>query len=357
LAVDGREGPEIAARRRGTAVAEDSCMNGSNLLALSLILAAACGSVETGDPPDLADHTPDGGAPAGGPPSVVAVEPPSGSVVDEDLAIVITFSEPMDRATVEGSIDFPGAGDPTFAWNQDSTEVTASLHWPYRAGDDPAEVPPGTFEIVIDGEASDAGGAPLAGGDLTLEYRQRYRRITTSFSYLPSLTGNCFQECAGTWTWFAAGERSADPTVASRGFLTVPFDLPDGIQIERAALATEIQQVIDNPFSFGDLYIDHVQFDAINASEYNERGTGLGVLFARADAPAAGDAALHDVTDAFISDYEHRVERNHRTQYRIRFPHDLAEDPSYDAWHSDGSWDVVQMVVAATSVDVTYLLE
>jgi hypothetical protein len=319
------------------------------LLLLSLALVA-CGSVDTGGPPD-SDHTADE------PPMVVAVDPPAGSLVDEAVAISITFSEPMDRASVESALRFPGEEAPGLAWNQDGSEVTVSALLPYPEGSDPDQVEPIVFEIVLAAGAADEAGEPLDGGDLALDYRLRYRRITAGFPFSQTLSGNCDEACAGNFTWFAAGERSADPTRATRGFVTIPFDLPDGIAIERAELATEIEQITDNPFSFGDLMIDHLVFDAFTGDLYGRRGTGLGVLYARDDTPAVGDAVLVDVTEVFTADYQHRAARQNRSQYRVRFPHDLSEDPSYSTYHSDGVMDLVQLLRPATSLSVTYLVE
>ncbi|HEY8146161.1 MAG TPA: hypothetical protein VIG06_25950, partial [Kofleriaceae bacterium] len=263
---------------------------------------------------------------------------------------------PMDRASVEAAIHFPGGAAPSFEWSEDGSQVTASRLVPYPEGSGPEQVEPGVFHVVLSAGAADAGGDPV-GGALELEYTLRYRRITTAFPFSQTLSGNCDSACSGNFTWFAAGERSSDPTVATRGFLTIPFDLPDDIEIERAELATEIEQILDNPFSFGDLMIDHVVFDAFAGDVYGRRGAGLGVLYARADMPAVGDAVLLDVTEVFIGDYEHRAERQSRSQYRIRFPHDLAEDPSYPTYHSDDAWDIVELLRPATSLAVTYLVE
>ena len=329
-------------------------MNRTLVLLLSLALFA-CGSVDSGGPPD-SDHTADGGGSSAAPPTVSAVAPPTGSKLTEDVAITITFSEPMDRASVEAAIDFPGGPAPSFEWSEDGSEVTLSRLVPYPEGSDPAEVEPRVVQVVLAAGAADAGGDPL-GDPLELEYTLRYRRITAAFPFSQTLTGNCDSACAGNYTWFAAGERSSDTTVAVRGFVTIPFDLPDGIAIENAELATEIEQILDNPFSFGDLMIDHMVFDAFANDLYGRRATGLGVLYARADMPAVGDPVQHDVTDVFKGDYENRIARQNRSQYRIRFPHDLAEDPSYPTYHSDGDWDMVELLRPATWLAVTYLVE
>jgi hypothetical protein len=358
-----RETRGIARRPGGTTVAVALAMNRTTLV--FFLAFTACGTVDTGEPSDPVDHgTPDGGA-ASSPdpvpnvaPAVLAVDPPAGSIVDEDVSLAITFSEPMDRASVEAAIEFPGATEPTFTWNPDSTEVTAARAVPYPEGSDPDQVAPRTFEVVVGAAATDSEGEALAGGALGLDYTLRYRRITEQYGYATSLTGNCFEGCdSGPWTWLAAGERSSDFTAATRGFVTLAHNLPDGIDIEHAELSTEIERIEDNPFSFGDLYIDHMVFSAINATAYDQRGVALGVLFARAATPAVGDSVVLDVTDRFITDYDNRVARAYRSQYRIRFPHDLHEDPAYTTYHSDGTWDLLALKREETHLTVTYLIE
>jgi len=325
-----------------------------------LLAFTACGSVDTGSP-DV-DHTsPDGGTNTepvpGVAPAVVAVDPPSGSVVDEGVSITITFSEPMDAAAVEGAISFPSAAAPVFEWNEDGNEMTASGLIPYPEGYDPNTVAARSFEVALGAGATDTDGDALDGGALALDYTLKYRRITQVFDFSQTLSGNCDAVCAGNYTWLAAGERSSDPTVTTRGFLTIPFNLPEGILVEEAGLHSVIEGITDNPFSFGDLMVDHVIFDAISGPAFSARGSAIGVLYARDDMPEVGDPASIDVTDRFADDYEHRATRGNRTQYRLHFPHDLAGDPAYTAYHSDGAWDILQLLRDGTQLSVTYLIE
>lgn len=335
----------------------------NRIIPLALLSLIACGAVETGGPPDSIDHTePDGGVSPdpvpGVAPAVVAVDPPAGSVVEEDVAIAVTFSEPMDQAAVEAAITFPGITDPSFEWNPDGTEVTASRRVPYPEGSDPDTVAPRTFEIALGAGARDQDGESLEGGALALDYTLRYRRITQAFPFSQTLSGNCFLPCSGTWSWVVAGENMSDTTVTNRGFLTIPFDLPDGIVVEKAVLDTAIELVTGDPFGeLGDLLVDDVTFSAINDISLYGRGNSLGALFAADQHPGAGATASFDFTEAFADDYEHRAERSYRTQLRLRFLHDNPEDPAYDSYHSDGNQDVVRLLRDATSLSVTYLVE
>jgi len=337
-------------------------MNRTSLLVL-LLASAACGTVDTGEPPDpVVDHTPDGG-PTGSPdpvpnvaPTVLAVDPPAGSVVDEDVALIITFSEPMDHTSVEAALSFPGSTPPGFEWNQDGNQVTASRRVAYPEGADPAQVEPRSFDILLAAGASDLDGEPL-GEELVVDYTLHYRRITTAFPFSQTLSGNCFLPCSGTWSWVVAGENSSDTTVTNRGFLTVPFVLPADITVEAASIETAIEAMTGDPFGeLGDLIVDDVTFSAITDQSLYGRGKALGSLYLAADHPGPGVTATFDVTAAFADDYAYRAERSYRTQFRIRFLHDSPEDPTYDSYHSDGKQDVVRLLRDATSLSVTYLI-
>ena len=338
-------------------------MDRKTLLAF-LFSLAACGAVETGGPPDTIDHSgPDGGG-ATSPdpipdvaPTVVAVDPPSGSRVTEDVAIAIRFSEPMDPASVEAALGFPGSAAPAFSWSPDGTEVTVSGTVPYPEGSSAQQVEPADFEVELAAAAADQSGDSLD-GVLTLQYTLRYRRITQAFPFSQTLSGNCFLPCSGTWTWVVSGENSSDTTVTNRGFLTIPFNLPADISVEAAVLHTEVEAMTGNPFGeLGDLLVDDVLYDAIDDNSLYARANGLGALLTEAQHPGVGTTASFDLTDAFADDYEHRAERSSRTQLRLRFLHDSPEDPSYDSYHADGNQDVVRLLRDETRLRVTYLIE
>lgn len=332
-------------------------------LIVALLVFTACGSVDAGQPDPIDHTTPDGGGTSpepvpGVPPAVVAVDPPSGSVVEEEVAVTITFSEPMDRAAVEEAIAFPGAAAPTFEWNGDGTEVTASRQVAYPQGSDPAQTGPRQFQVTLAAGAVDEDGEPIDGGALALDYTLRYQRISEEFPFSQTLSGNCFLPCSGTWTWVVAGENMSDTTVTNRGFLTIPFDLPDGIVVEEAVLETAIDLVTGNPFGeLGDLLVDDVTFTAITDQSLYGRGNSLGALFTADQHAGAGATTSFDFTEAFADDYEHRADRSYRTQLRLRFLHDNPEDPSYDTYHSDGNQDVVRLLREDTRLTVTYLVE
>ena len=134
---------------------------------------------------------------------------------------------------------------------------------------------------------------------------------------------------------------------------------PNGARPEMAGPSDDLIQRLAGRIVLviGDLMVDHVIFDAISGPAFSARGSAIGVLYARDDMPEVGDPASIDVTDRFADDYEHRATRGNRTQYRLHFPHDLAGDPAYTAYHSDGAWDILQLLRDGTQLSVTYLIE
>jgi hypothetical protein len=325
---------------------------------LPVAAAGACGSVEASDPIE-GDHRADGGS-AGDPddqvaPEIVAISPEPGSTVLEDFSMVITFSEPMDAASVERAFVLPERADPVFTWNPTGDQLTVEPRARYPQSDDPARR---VVDVGVGAGATDRSGNAL-GADHTVGYTLQYARLEAVFPFAQTLSGNCYAgyTASSAYTFFMAGENVNDPDRASRGFLTIPFSLPDEAVIERAVLQTEIEYLEGDPFGFGDLTIDDVEFTAINGTSFAAAGSDLGVLFAAQPAPAVGDRASLVVTGSFADDYAHRVERGHRTQFRIRFPHDDPADPAYSSVHADQIDDQVRLLRPQTTLTVTYLVE
>ena len=89
-------------------------------------------------------------------PSVVpSLTTPRGSNVNLTPAIVITFSEPMDQASVEAAFSITPDMNGAFTWSADSRTLTFT---PERALD-----PSTTYGVFVDSGARDAAGNPLSG--------------------------------------------------------------------------------------------------------------------------------------------------------------------------------------------------
>jgi len=310
---------------------------------ISILTFGGCGSVKGGE-----DNVA---------PMVTNVSPTSPSTVTEDFSVVITFSEPMNKASVESAIVLlPSSATPAFSWNGHQDELTITPGVRYPEGTDPGAVSLQQLAIALGTGGVDVAGNALASAT-TLDYTLQFKRITAVFPFSQTLSGNCSATCTGTFTFFQAGENGTD-TVTNRGFLTIPFILPDGIIIDRAVLNSQIEALGADPFGkLGDLMIDHLRFTAINNATFAAPGTELGALVARTPIPAVGTPAAFEITDAVSEDYVNRVAVMNRTQYRIRFPHDTTDDPNYTTYHSDGISDVVRMLRTVTNVTVTYRIE
>lgn len=88
-----------------------------------------------------------------GPPRVIGVDPPDGSVdVALEAPILVTFSTLMDTTTAEAAISLQPAVPLELSWRQEVLEIT------------PLEplAPDRRYELTVDTDATDQGGTPLA---------------------------------------------------------------------------------------------------------------------------------------------------------------------------------------------------
>ena len=88
-----------------------------------------------------------------GPPRVIGVDPPDGSIdVALEAPILVTFSTLMDTTTAEAAISLRPAVPVQLAWRQEVLEITPL---------EPLE-PDRRYELTVDTDATDQGGTPLA---------------------------------------------------------------------------------------------------------------------------------------------------------------------------------------------------
>lgn len=88
-----------------------------------------------------------------GPPRVIGVDPADGSIdVALEAPILVTFSTLMDTTTAEAAISLRPAVPVELAWRQEVLEIT------------PLEplAPDRRYELIVDTDATDQGGTPLA---------------------------------------------------------------------------------------------------------------------------------------------------------------------------------------------------
>lgn len=301
-----------------------------------------CGGVESPEPdpePMPGDTTP---------PSIMKVTPADGDKgVPADAAIVITFSEPMDRASVEAayaSQHLP-ADAVTMSWNDAGDTLTITPKQPLALaegiGNDPSITEATRYELWVDEVATDLAGNELT-GQLQLGFTTQ-KRMTTTLAYDPDLTR--YRSSTGGLSAVGADLRIGDnAALAYRGFVTFDLStLPDGIEIEGAALRVRQVSVIGTPFDLGVVNATHIIYAAVNSTAWN--AAALGSMGALTSTEALGPRSL-GVAAALAEDYTERVARLNRTQYRLEFP---------TATTGDGDQDNLDLAVATFEMPVTYL--
>jgi len=282
-------------------------------------------------------------------PTVLSITPPNGAtkLSPETDVIVITFGEPMNKASAESafvvSSDSP---TPTFKWNAAATELTIDPNLSYPAETDP-NVPAVPFKFKLTTAAKDLAGNALASD------------VSWQFTLLRAITQSIAVTRQGTWfngstlTVAVAGAGDSTANAEARGFIGADIlALPTGIVAFRGAtIRTTIPFISGDPFgAFGNLLIQSVSVAlpvkqaAFDAPAIRD----LGVLIAATGHNAVGDPVSKDVLEAVKDDYANRVARGNRSQYRVLFP---------SAPNSNSTQDLVQVIGAGSSIPCTLTVE
>lgn len=269
--------------------------------------------------------------PAGGPdaaatpgdreaPTVIGATPSAGAIgVADDATVTITFSEPMDAASVDAayaSADLP-ADQVTLRWSAAGDVLTitpaAPLAYATGVGVNPAAVPARRYALTIGAGAADRAGNPLA-APFALEFATK-KRLTTGMPANAELTrvarsGVLLAVANPMWM----GDNNTGETYQS--FVTFDLSrLPAGIALERATLEAEQLAPSGNPYSMGALLADHVSYASAAVAPMTLPLASLG--------PFSTSATLEvkrlDVTGAVRDDLADRAARANRSQYRLRF--------------------------------------
>lgn len=329
------------------------------------LLVAAAASVHCGGEPgsvpqgEGATDTPpaEGGGPSTGTPtaadtsapSVVAVSPANGAKgVRADAKIVVTFSEPMNRAETEAayaSTELPKDAV-QFAWNAAGTELTVSPKSPlaYAKADGLASAAK-KYAVAIGGGAKD-----LAGNALAAPASTEFATLREFFTPAPLVTGasgrltvgNSLSAIANPASYFV-GDGDADQTISS--FFT--FDLaalPQGAEIAEALFITRQTGVTGSPYP--DLgagaMLARTSFTTFAGNPLNNAAsTVIGPLSTTADVGARQLA----VTATVAADLAERVAKNDRSQFRLAFP-----------MATDGTGDIDRADFLTPELSITYLL-
>jgi hypothetical protein len=283
-------------------------------LASSLLVSASlagCGSVDT-ETPDPADTTA---------PTILKATPGAGEAgVPADAAIVIEFSEPMDKASVEAayaSSDLPAA-NVTMSWNDAGDTLTVVPKQPLELaegiGDDPSVVTAKAYALSLAATATDPAGNPLASA-LDLSFTT-FKRMETSTLYIGDLTR--FRTSTGAVSSLDANLLIGDSgALTARGFVT--FDLaalPNGAEIEMAGFGVRQIAVAGDPFAAGVMNTVHVTYDAVSTAAWD--APALAMMDPLTTTAGVGPRTV-DVTAAVADDYAQRTARGNRSQFRLEF--------------------------------------
>jgi predicted small secreted protein len=316
----------------------------STYLALASLFLTACGTTAGDGDLDM----PDAGDEDTTSPSVVSASPADGATgVRGDVEVVFVFSEPMDTASVEGTLDAGDLGDVTLRWNADGDTLTitpdAPLLYAEGTGTDLAAVTALQYAVVIGTGALDLAGNPITAGHQTIF--ETLRHMDAVFELDLALTGSVSPlDALAEGDTIGVGD--TNDNVAYYGFFT--FDLatlpPSAIEITAATFSTRQLGAIGFPYTvLGDrLKIEHLSFGALDNAAFNAAPRAALGDFAELDQVTIG----HDVTVAAEDDRAQRAARTDRSQYRLRFE---------AATNADSAADFVGISRDLSELQVSYL--
>lgn len=114
-------------------------------------MTGATSSTGAGGMPPTPDTTP---------PSIVSVDPPDGATgVTDDAIVTITFSEPMNKTSVQAAFQSASLGAVTFDWPDDQTVEVTPNGLAYAVGG--PNVPAVAYDYSVTTVAVDLAGNPL----------------------------------------------------------------------------------------------------------------------------------------------------------------------------------------------------
>lgn len=293
----------------------------------TLILAAAsgCGTSDDSMQPDVdpEDTTP---------PTVIVTSPSTGATgIAAGENIVVTFSEPMDRATVEAayhSQQLP-SDQVSMAWNAELTQLTISPNQPlaYSAGTgtDPSTVAAFTFAIQIGADAADLAGNPL-GTAMDLSFATK-RRMTAAFGLDLDFTRVTLTISSLSGTEIFIGDTSSKNPY--RSYLTFDLSsLPADAVIEDAYFDARQLPSDGAPYTIGGVRVEHVTFTAVSAGFLTNAPT-LSAPGMFSEDGTVGTKSI-GVTAQVVDDVANRVERGDRSQYRLLIDQGTNDDDVTD---------------------------
>ena len=283
-------------------------------------------------------------------PTVLMSAPADGDIgVAADVVMSVTFSEPMNKASVQAAYQSTDIPDlfVTMSWNAagDQLIITPSNELLLGTGTSSVDITPRSYAFTITTAATDLAGNELE-QDVPIEFTM-LNRIHEQIDLLGALSGRVREDGNTAFGFIQAGDSGNPPNAQYRGFASFPmYDLPaDIVEITEANLLSTQYAVAGSPYTdLGDLQIHDIEFFTLGLESFSAPSLGnLGVL---SNSTANGQRAL-DVTAAVIDDYEAGSDT---TQFAYQFPltTNLDSGADYVLFYGEDS--------PATVLDIEYLL-
>jgi hypothetical protein len=270
-------------------------------------------------------------------PYVVSISPEDDAIgVALEASIVVTFSEPMDKATAQAALNLSTGNCGAFAWNGDATEMTFTPCGAFAYGDE--------VEVEIYDSASD-----LLGLGMDDEFDSEFRVLRQSTLQLRSedaYDGNVFgpgifilgSKAVSEGQYFGVG-------TWVRGFLSFDLsDLPeDLVEIQSATVNVKQSSHQAGAYTGGSLLIESVTYGSLTSDDWGMAPNTLPCPFIFCLTPIVSmDAAdgwkSVEMAGYVRADWEHREDRDYNSQFRLRFLNDCGDGscPSVSAQFVSG---------------------
>lgn len=310
---------------------------------LVTFVAVGCGSVDNPGE-EMMNHSDDTEAPL-----VVDSDPvPSAVGVGAGATIHITFSEPMDNATVlaaYSSTDLP-IDKVSTSWNDDNTVLTISpdedLLYAEGIGNDPTATPRRTYSLSIGPNAADLAGNPL-GSAYELSFKTKVRMATTA-AYVDNLTGFTLGGSSLSGASMPIGDASLQ-NYPYRGYVTFDLSLlPAGVSVESAEFSARQTGIEGMPYGLmGALNAYHLSFSTMTNVGDVPAISFPGIF----SSDGTAESKSIDVTSQVEDDLAKRVERANHTQYRLQF----------ESVAANGAYDRATFATNTFEMNVTYIAD
>ncbi|QSQ14506.1 Ig-like domain-containing protein [Myxococcus landrumensis] len=279
------------------------------------------------------------------PPTILSTTPGNAAIgIARNTLIEIVFSEPMNKASVEGAFVIlapAGLNTGTLRWNTSSTVMTYSF---------PTELSYGTeLRWQISTNARDTEGNALA--ETAAQTFRTIRQGIATFAFDSETSGSVdspgFFRQTSFYNVAMVGDSAGN--FIDRLFLGFQMStLPEELTVIRQArLKWWTGRQIGDPFGkLGKLILEPVNIGDVLPIKFDtnpelEKAYYSHPLASGINIPPSsiGRPGITDVTPMVIADWANRASRNKRTQYRLRFEIGTAGDGTLHRLYSDSESD------------------